>query len=50
MQRIFLSFTIGEVEFDYRGDVIRLFSDLTDDERELVEAKIQSYVQHGEKV
>lgn len=44
LQRILLSFTIGEIEFEHKGNVVRLFNDLTDDEIKTVIENIKNYL------
>lgn len=47
LQRTFLFFTIGEIEFKYKYKKIKLFNDLEDEERDLIISEINNYLNKG---
>jgi len=50
MQRIFLYFTVGEIEFDYKRKRYRLFNDLDIEERVFLIEKIKFYIKRSQIV
>ena len=50
MQKIFLYFTVGEIEFDYKRKRYRLFNDLDIEERVFLIEKIKFYIKRSQIV
>ena len=48
LQKIFLYFTVGEIEFDYKRKRYRLFNDLDIEERSFLIEKIEFYIKHNQ--